>query len=84
MNAILAFSITGCKTPCGTTIGADGRGDYFEIITGTDDECWQHAKKLLADVEKSYYIGPKIMYEVIENSDKVRFTDLTSIGQNDD
>ena len=79
MNAILAFSITGCKTPCGNTVGADGQGDYFEIITGTDEQCWQHAKKVLDDVEKSYYIGAKIIYEVVENNDKVRFTDLTSI-----
>lgn len=77
MNAILAFTITGCKTPCGTTIGADGRGDYFEIITGTDDQCWDYAKKLLREVEKSYHLGAT-SFAIVEDNDKIRFVDLTS------
>lgn len=78
MNAILAFTITGCKTPCGNTIGSDGSGDYFQLITGTEEQCWDYAKKLLRDVEKTCHIGAT-SFAIVEGNDKIRFVDLTPI-----
>lgn len=57
MSAILHYKLQRSRRPCGTTIGADGCGEFFKVINGTDDACWEYAKALLSNLDKSYIIS---------------------------
>lgn len=51
IGGVLTYKNLGTRNVCGSTIGADGSGEFAFVIEGSADDAWQWAKAHLARVE---------------------------------
>lgn len=51
LGAVLTYSVIRMRGVFGNTIGADGSGEFAELIYGTPEEAWIYAKDFLSTLE---------------------------------